>query len=106
MSGKFILAVVVLVGGLVGYYLWNQVPPPPKDATLGGYVNTLNVAEQKAKSVASADNVKEAQGAIERYKVDKGTNPPSLQDLVPMYMERVPGNVAYDPGSGTVTAAP
>ncbi len=104
MSWKMIIAVVVVIGGAVGYYLWTQVPETPKDATLTGYTQGLKQSEQKAQAVASFSNVQLVQEAIEKYKSMKGSNPPVLQDLVPEYIDHIPGGVGYDPASGTASA--
>jgi len=42
---------------------------------------------------------------VEKYKGDKGTLPASLQDLVPNYIDHIPGGLQYDPGTGKVTVA-
>ena len=104
MSWKFILVVVILIGGGIGYYLWNQVPETPKDATLTGYTQNLQRDEQKARAAVSTDNVQQVQQAIEKYKTMKGSNPASLQDLVPEYIDHIPGGVTYDAASGTASA--
>jgi len=103
MSWKFILVVVILVVGGVGYYIWNQTPDVPKEATLDGYAHSLQRDEQKAQSVASSTNVQLVKEALEKYKSMKGANPASLQDLVPDYIDHIPGGVQYDPASGTVS---
>jgi hypothetical protein len=103
--GKLILVVVVLVGGAIGYYLWNQVPETPKDATLTGYTQGLKESEDKARAVASTSNVENVQGAINKYRAMKGSNPATLQDLVPDYIDHIPGGVAYDPATGNASAA-
>ena len=66
--GKLIFAVVLLVGGAIGYYLWNQVPETPKDATLTGYTQGLKHSEEKAQAVANTANVEIVQGAINKYQ--------------------------------------
>ena len=102
--GKLIFALVLLVGGAIGYYLWKQVPETPKDATLTGYTQNLKIDEQKARAAVSTDNVQQVQQAIEKYKAMKGSNPASLQDLVPDYIDHIPGGVTYDAASGTASA--
>lgn len=106
MNWKFIIVLMALVGGSIGYYLWHKVPEVPEKNTLGGYTKTLQIAEQKADAVSSAMNVKEAQGAVDRYRSEKGSTPASLQDTVPEFMDHVPGGLVYDASTGTVTAAP
>ena len=103
MSWKFILVLVVLIGGGVGYYLWTQVPETPKDATLTGYTQGLKNAEDKAAAVAAGANVENVRAAVEKFKSMKGSNPPALQDLVPEYIDHIPGGVQYDPATGTVS---
>jgi len=102
MSWKFILVVVLLVGGGVGYYLFNQEPPKPPEPD--PMTERLHRYQDKAQVAVSADRVKDVQAAIERYKVSKEANPPSLQDLVPQYLDHVPGGLQYDPATGIVSA--
>ena len=102
--GKLIFAVVLLVGGAIGYYLWNQVPETPKDATLTGYTQGLKHSEEKAQAVANTANVEIVQGAINKYQSFKGSNPATLQDLVPEYIDHIPGGVGYDPATGKANA--
>lgn len=52
-----------------------------------------------------------AQRAIDLYKADKGENPPSLEALVPDYIDKVPTHedgspYGYDPATGTLLEAP
>jgi hypothetical protein len=105
MSWKFILIVVVLIGGGIGYYVWNQVPETPKQETLGGYVHSLQADEQKAQAAVAATNLGNIQSAVNRYRTAKGTSPASLQDLVPEFIDHVPGGLQYDPATGTVSVA-
>ena len=104
MSWKFILVVVILIGGGIGYYLWTQVPETPKEQTLTGYTQGLKASEDKAAAVASTVNVENVQAAVEKYKSMKGSNPPDLHALVPEYIDHIPGGVAYDPATGTCSA--
>jgi hypothetical protein len=106
MGFKFILVVVLLVAGAVGYYLWDQVPEAPKAATFTGYTEGLKGSEDKALAVASGANTEDVQGAVEKYRADKGALPASLQDLVPNYLDHVPGGLQYDAAAGKVSAAP
>ncbi|MDX9975844.1 MAG: hypothetical protein RBU21_22885 [FCB group bacterium] len=51
------------------------------------------------------------QRAIDLYKADKGENPPSLEALVPNYIDKVPTHedgspYGYDPATGTLLDAP
>jgi ABC-type microcin C transport system permease subunit YejB len=105
MNGKVMFVVIAVLVGAIGYYLWSQIPPTPKEQTLSGYTQGLQNSEKKAQTVASTANVENVQQAVEKYKVMKGTNPPSLQDLVPEYLDHVPGGLQYDAGTGTVSAA-
>ena len=101
----FWLLLIVLLGG-VGYYIWSQIPDTPKSQTLGGYVENLHADEQRAQAVASSVNLSEIKRAVEKYKADKGALPASLQDLVPDYMDHVPGGLQYDSATGAVSPAP
>lgn len=101
----FWLLLVVLLGG-VGYYIWLQIPDTPKSQTLGGYVENLHADEKRAQAVAVSVNLSEIQRAVEKYKGDKGNLPASLQDLVPDYMDHVPGGLQYDSSTGAVSPAP
>jgi predicted negative regulator of RcsB-dependent stress response len=104
MSWKFIFVVVLAIGGAVGYYLWHQTPETPKEQTLSGYTQALQTDQKKAREATSAANVTDVQGAVEKYRADKGSLPASLQDLVPDYLDHVPGGIGYDPASGAVSA--
>ena len=105
MSWKFILIVVALIGGSIGYYLWHQVPDTPKEQTPAGYIQNLQRSEQKAKDAVSTANLQDVQNAVEKYKTEKGAFPPSLQDLVPQFLDHVPGGFQYDPATGVVSVA-
>jgi hypothetical protein len=98
----WVLIILAVAGG--AYYFWNQIPDTPKEATLSGYTNTLHNQEMKAQAVASSTNVTSVQQAVNTYKANKGVVPPSLQDLVPDYMDHVPGGLQYDASTGTVSA--
>ena len=102
---KVIWVVVILAIAGVSYYVWNQIPDTPKSQTLGGYVHTLQNDEMKAKAVASTMNHNSVDDAVRKYKADKGAYPASLQDLVPDYLDHVPGGVQYDPATGAVSGA-
>ena len=105
MNWKTIVVIVVLLlGGLI-YYLKSTTPENPKETAVGGYVNGLQQDEAKAREAAGLANLNIVKGAVEKYRMEKGSNPASLQDLVPNYMDHVPGNVTYDPSSGTVSVA-
>ena len=104
--GKLILFAVVLAAGSLGYLLWNTKPDTPPQQTLTGYTQGLQSSEQKAEAVASGANVENVRMAVEKYKSEKGAPPASLQDLVPSYLDHVPGGVQYDPATGAVSAAP
>jgi hypothetical protein len=100
----FWLLLLVLLGG-VGYYIWSQIPDTPKDQTLGGYAENLHADEQRAQAVASSVNHSSVDEAIRKYKSDKGNLPASLQDLIPDYLDHVPGGLQYDSSTGTVSPA-
>ncbi len=102
MDKLFILILVLVVGG-IGYYLWTVVESAPKEATLPGYTQTLHNDEQKAREVMGHANLDAIRGAITNYRSQKGTNPASLQDLVPDFIDHIPGGIQYDPGTGTVS---
>jgi hypothetical protein len=104
--GKIILFAVVLTGLSVGYLIWNATPTTPKDQTFTGYTQGLQSSEQKAQIAVATTNLSDVQQAVEKYKTDKGSLPSSLQDLVPNYLDHVPGGVQYDPASGQVSATP
>jgi type VI protein secretion system component VasK len=104
--GKFIVVVALLIGGGIFYYLWNKEPGNRKDTSLDKYMDRTIAAEQKASAVLSADRLRSVQSAVDRYRVDHGSPPAALQDLVPQYLAHVPGGLEYDPVSGTVGAAP
>jgi hypothetical protein len=105
MNSKLIWLLAFLAVGGLGYYLWNQIPDTPKSQTLGGYSQTLHDSEMRAKVAASSANSVEVQQAVNKYKTDKGSLPASLQDLVPDYLDHVPGGFQYDAATGTVSAA-
>jgi hypothetical protein len=94
-----------LAVGAGGYYLWNQIPDTPKSQTLGGYTQTLHNDEVRAQAVASSVNSSSVDQAIRKYKADKGNFPASLQDLVPDYLDHVPGGFQYDASTGAVSPA-
>src|SRR5258708_2683550 len=106
MGWKSVFLVALLIAGAIGYYLLRNVEQAPPEATLPGYTKSLQNDEQKAKDAVSIDRTKDVQAAVERYKSDKGANPASLQDLVPQYLDHIPGGVQYDSATGTVSAAP
>ena len=101
---KLLLLLVVMGVGAAGYYVWNMAPPTPQDATFSGYTQRVITSEQKAKAVVSESSLKDVQDAIEKYKTDKGSLPGSLQDLVPSFIDHIPGGIGYDPASGAVSA--
>jgi len=103
--GKLIFVVVVLVVGGVGYYLWNQTPDTPKDATLDGYAHSLQNDEAKARAAVATSNIQTVQEAVRKYQTMKGSLPPTLQALAPEYIDHIPGGLQYDPATGTVTVA-
>ena len=106
MSWKVIIVLAAVVAGTIGYYIWNKTPDVPEDATFRGYTRNLTAAEQKAQAVLDADRFARVREAVEKYKMEKGEYPATLQDLVPQFMGQIPGGLAYDPSSGTVTQSP
>lgn len=102
--GKFIVVVALLIAGGIGWYLWSQIQEAPKEATYDAYTKRVVAQEQKAKDVASGTNVQNVHDAVEKYKSMKGGNPATLQDLVPEFLDHIPGGVGYDPASGAVSA--
>jgi len=106
MSWKFIAVVAVVVAGAVGYYLWTKTPEVPESSTFKGYTRSLTAAEQKAQAVLEADRFARVREAVEKFKMEKGEYPATLQDLVPNFIGQVPGGLSYDPSSGTVSQVP
>jgi hypothetical protein len=105
MNMKLIFLLIVLVGGGVGYYLWNQVPDTPKEATLPGYTKALQEDEKKARVAAATANLASVQEAVNKYHAEKGSWPASLQDTAPTYIDHIPGGLEYDSATGTVSVA-
>jgi hypothetical protein len=106
MGWKTLFFLALLIAGGIGYFLWGKVEQAPPAATLPGYVNALKNDELKAQSVAAGANLEGVRSAVEKYKADRGSLPSSLQDLVPQYLDHVPGGLQYDPATGNVSAAP
>lgn len=106
MGWKSIFFLALLIAGGIGYYLWGKIQEAPKEATLPGYTNALRNDELKAQAVAGQANVENVQGAVNKYRSLKGTAPASLQDLVPEFLDHIPGGLQYDASTGTVSAAP
>jgi hypothetical protein len=105
MSSKLIWLLVLVAAGAGGYYLWHQIPDTPKSQTFTGYTQNLQNDVVKAQTAASSMNTTSVQEAVKKYKVDKGSLPASLQDLVPDFLDHVPGGLQYDPATGAVSAA-
>ncbi len=105
MSWKAVFVVALLIVGAIGYYLWGKVEEAPKEATLPGYTNALKNDEARAQAAAAGAQLDVVKSAVEKYKSDKGTPPPTLQDLVPNYIDHIPGGLQYDASSGTVSVA-
>ncbi len=101
--GKVLFVVVVVVIGGIGYYMWQTIETAPQDATLPGYTQSLKNDEDKARQVMGHANVDTVRAAITNYKSQKGTLPASLQDLVPDFIDHIPGGVQYDPATGNVS---
>ncbi len=105
MGWKTIFFVAMLIAGAIGYYLWGKVEQAPPEDTLPGYTNALKNDLQKAQAVAGTENLRQVQEAVHKYRGDKGSNPSTLQDLVPDYLDHVPGGLQYDSSTGTVSVA-
>ncbi len=105
MGWKSVFLIALLIAGAVGYYLWGKVGQAPPEATLPGYTHALKNDELKAQSMAAGANIENVKDAVEKYRNDKGSLPASLQDLVPDYLDHVPGGLQYDPATGTVGVA-
>ena len=99
----WLVVLLALAGG--AYYAWKQIPDTPKSQTFGGYAQTLHNDEVRAQAAASLQNYSTLEDAVHKYLADKGSYPASLQDLVPNYLDHVPGGVQYDPSTGAVSAA-
>lgn len=70
--------------------------------------NTASRALQYAKDSTQQNN---AQRAIDLYKAEKGQNPPSLEALVPAYLDKIPTKpdgspYGYDPSTGKLLENP
>ena len=105
MGWKTVFILALLIAGGIGYYLWGTVQEAPKEATLPGYTNALKNDEMKAAAVAAGANVENVQSAVSKYQSMKGSNPATLQDLVPEFLDHVPGGLSYDASTGKVSAA-
>lgn len=105
MGWKSLFVFLLLLIGGIAYFLWNKVEEAPPQATLPGYANALKNDLTKAQNVAGAANLDTVKSAVEKYRSDKGSLPSSLQDLVPAYLDHVPGGIQYDSSTGTVSVA-
>ena len=103
MGWKTVFLVALLIVGAIGYYLWGKVEEAPKEATLPGYTNALKNDEAKAQAAAAGAQLDVGKSGVEKYHSDKGAFPPALQDLVPNYIDHIPGGLAYDPATGNVS---
>lgn len=103
MGWKTVFIVALLIVGAIGYFLWGKVQEAPPEATLPGYTNALKNDELKAQTAASTANVLTVQEAVNKYREMKNSNPSSLQDLVPEYLDHIPGGLQYDASTGTVS---
>ncbi len=103
---KMLLGLIVMVG--LGYLgIKTMVPKPDKNTGLQGYTGGLQRAEDKARNVMHQDNAANARNAVERYRGENDSYPPSLQACVDAgYLEKVPQGVSYDPATGQVTETP
>lgn len=104
MGWKTIFVLALLIAGGIGYYLWGTIKQAPESATLPGYTNALKNDEIKAQAAAATSNVQTVQEAVNKYRGMKGSNPSALQDLVPDYLDHIPGGLQYDASTGTVSA--
>ena len=105
MGWKSLFVFLLLLIAGIAYYLWNVLKEAPQDATPTGYTNALKNDLTKAQNVAGAANLDTVKSAVEKYRSDKGSLPSSLQDLVPNYLDHVPGGLQYDSSTGTVSVA-
>ncbi len=105
MSWKVVFLLALMIVGAIGYFLWGKVEQAPPEATLPGYTNALKNDEMKAQAVVAGTQLDSVKSAVEKYKSDKESFPPSLQDLVPNYIDHIPGGIAYDPSTGIVSVA-
>jgi hypothetical protein len=105
VNWKIIFVVALALAGWVGWYLWQLVPETPPSQTLPGYTKGLQRAQEKAEIVGSKANVLLVQEAVSKFHTMKGSSPASLQDLVPEFLDHIPGGVAYDAATGNVSAA-
>ncbi len=105
MGWKAIFVIAMAIAGAIGYYLWGKVEQAPPEDTLPGYTNALKNDELKAQAAAGAANLQTVQEAVNKYRGMKGSNPSTLQDLVPDYLDHVPGGLQYDSSTGTVSVA-
>jgi hypothetical protein len=104
MNWKFLLMIALIVGGC--YWLITSVMhQTPANDTPTAYVGALKNDENKAQDAAATANVQSVQEAVNKYKTMKNENPASLQDLVPDYIDHIPGGLQYDSGTGIVSAA-
>ena len=105
MGWKAIFLLALLVAGAIGYYLWEKVEQAPPEATLPGYTNALKNDEIKAQAAAAGAQLDVVKSGVEKYHSDKGSFPAALQDLVPNYIDHIPGGITYDPATGNVSVA-
>jgi hypothetical protein len=105
MSWKAVFLLALFVVGAIGYFLWGKIEQAPPEATLPGYTNALKNDELKAQAAVAGAQLEGVKSAVEKYRSDKGSLPPTLQDLVPNYIDHIPGGITYDPSSGNVSVA-
>ena len=93
----FTLAELMIVTAIIGLIVAIAIP------------NFANARRNAATNACKA-NLRQLQGAVITYSVEKGSNPTALSDLQPDYMKTVPncpGNASraytYDAGTGDVT---
>lgn len=100
--GKLLILLLLAAAGYVGYRLFIA-PPAPKEATFEGYTKGMQRALEKSESSEKAFQVRTVQDAVQRFRVDQGRFPASLEELREKgYLDRVPSGVTYDPATGAV----
>lgn len=91
-------AVLMLTGCGVGVVATSAVSSELEVENAKSALKQLDNAKGQTGSIA-------VERAIEAYRADKGVNPPSLEELVPDYLPKVPtkadgSSYDYDPATG------